>query len=288
MTSAQHQAGRASIAPGPLLVTGASGYLGARVVRRALEAGWSVVGTHLRASSTVDSVRLDVRDEAAVRRLFAQIRPAAVVHTAYLAADWSTTAQGAAHVAAAAAAVGARVVHVSSDAIFAGRPHPYVEADQPEPIYQYGAAKAAAEVAVRALVPAATVVRTSLIIGDAASKQHQLALDLATGTVTGVLFTDMIRCPVAVDDLAAALLELVDRPYPGVVNVVGPEAVSRHELGRLVLRQLGLDPERLPAATMAERGVTGPGELRLDLTLAGQLLRTRLRGVSEVLAPARG
>ena len=63
--------------------------------------------------------------------------------------------------------------------------------------------------------------------------QYQ-GLDLATGRTGGALFTDEIRCPVAVQDLASALLELVGGDAAGVLNVAGPEAVSRHELGVLV------------------------------------------------------
>jgi dTDP-4-dehydrorhamnose reductase len=54
---------------------------------------------------------------------------------------------------------------------------------------------------------------------------------LAAGAVTGALFTDDMRCPVHVTDLAAALLELTAGPYEGVHHVAGADAVSRHELG---------------------------------------------------------
>jgi dTDP-4-dehydrorhamnose reductase len=52
--------------------------------------------------------------------LACRARPDAVINAAYRQSDWATTADGAAHVALAAAAAGARLVHVSSDAVFSG------------------------------------------------------------------------------------------------------------------------------------------------------------------------
>lgn len=266
-----------------LLVTGGSGYTGGRLLHLARKAGHDVTGTS-HSTSMEGLVPLDVRDRAAVDLLLDELRPDAVVHTSYVQSDWAVTALGAAHVAAAAARCGARLVHVSSDAIFKGRPAPYTEADLPEPVYPYGAAKAAAETAVLAVHPDAAVARTSLIIGDDDSKQHQLALDMSAGRVDGVLFTDHIRCPVAVDDLAAALLELAEGDFRGILNVAGPEPISRHELGVRVAAKHGVPADRVPGGSALERGVVSPAEVRLDTTLARSVLRTRLRGVTEILA----
>jgi dTDP-4-dehydrorhamnose reductase len=173
-----------------------------------------------------------------------------------------------------------RLVHVSSDAIFSGRAgREYTESDEPDPIYPYGAAKAAAETAVRAIDPFAAVVRTSLILGDGNGAHEHLTHDLVAGRVDGALFVDETRKPVHVDDLAAALLELGLGNFAGVINVAGVDAVSRYELGVLVARRDGLDADRIPSATSSGR----PGDIRLDVTLATQLLRTRLRGAHEFM-----
>jgi dTDP-4-dehydrorhamnose reductase len=64
-------------------------------------------------------------------------------------------------------------VHVSSDAVFSGFDVHYDEDCLPDPITPYGAAKAAAETALRALDPSAVIARTSLIIGDGDSKHEE-------------------------------------------------------------------------------------------------------------------
>ncbi|MER5701629.1 sugar nucleotide-binding protein [Micromonospora sp. NPDC002296] len=269
-----------------LLVVGASGYLGAEVCRQAVAAGERVVGTYHANPvelAGVEARRVDVTDRAAVRALVAAVRPAAVVSTSARYDDWTVTADGAAHVAYAAAEAGARLVHLSSDALHGGRPEPYADDEVPAPVFPYGAAKAAAETAVRAVDPQAALVRTSLIVGDERSRQIRLCLDALAGRVS--LFTDEIRCPVNVVDLAAAVLELVKGDHAGPLNVAGPEAVSRAELGLLVARRFGIDPAGLRTATSAASGLVRPTEVRLDSSRAAVLLRTRLRGVGEILAP---
>ena len=265
------------------LVIGASGYLGGEVARLAAAAGGEVLGT-----ATTDAggwAGVDITDREAVRTLVRRIRPELVVNAAARGDSWTACADGAAHVALAAVEVGARLVHVSSDALHAGRPAPYPDDAVPTPIYPYGAAKAAAETAVAAIDPAAVLVRTSLIIGDERSKHVRLTLDLITGRARGALFTDEIRCPIAVTDLAAAILELATEGYAGLINVAGPQALSRAELGRLVAARHGLDPAAVPVCTIAEGGLgVRPAAVRLDSSLASGLLKTPLRGVSEALA----
>ncbi|WBB46511.1 sugar nucleotide-binding protein [Verrucosispora sp. WMMA2044] len=270
-----------------VLVVGGSGFLGREVCRLAVRGGWVVVGTCHSGEVGVPGVevrRLDVTERAAVVDLVAAVRPDAVVATPYRYGDWAVTADGAAHVAYAAARVGARLVHISSDALHAGRPEAYADDDPPTPIFPYGAAKAAAETAVRAVDPGAVLVRTSLILGEG-SKQIQLCRDALAGRAT--LFTDELRCPIDVGDLAAAVLELVGVEVAGPLNVAGPDAVSRAELGLLVARREGIDPAGLKTTTGAAAGVVRPTEVRLDSTRAVGLLRTRLRGVSELLAAGR-
>ena len=270
-----------------LFIVGANGHLGSELCRQAPAAGWRVVGTYFHAPGTAEDVdwhKLDLRDNAAVRALVTRVRPTAVVNAAYRYADWALNADGAAYLAHATAETGARLVHVSSDALHAGRPEPYADDAAPSPILPYGAAKAAAETAVRVLDPGAAIVRTSLIIGDERSKQVRMCLDLLTGRTTGALFSDEIRCPIPVEDLARALLELVDSRFAGLINVAGPDAVSRPELGALVARRYGLDPANLPTSTIAESGMRRPGEVRLKGSLAARILRTRVRGVREFLS----
>jgi dTDP-4-dehydrorhamnose reductase len=276
-----------------LLVIGGSGFLGLRVTRQARLAGHRVTATfHASVPPAVDADwrMLDIRRRDDVAALTRQVRPDVVINAAYQYSDWETTADGAAHVALAAAAAGAQLVHVSSDAVFSGTALSYDETCQPDPVNSYGAAKAAAETAVKGIMPGAAIARTSLIIGDGDSPHERLVHALASGTASGVLFTDDVRCAVHVTDLASALLELAAGPPAGVCHVAGTDAVSRYELGVLIARRDGLDPAALPAGLRAATGFPGPFDLRLDSTKTQARLTTRLRGARDFLTPpaARG
>ncbi|MEV0621495.1 sugar nucleotide-binding protein [Nonomuraea sp. NPDC050404] len=304
-----------------VLIVGGSGFLGGELVRQCAAAGHEAGATYLtRPGEAAQArwLRLDVRRRDDVAAVLDAFRPEVTINAAYRQSDWASTADGAAHVAVAVARLGrrqgGRLVHVSTDAVFSGAKALYDETCPPDPVNAYGAAKAAAETAVRAVLPGAAIVRTSLIIGHGESVHEARVRSLISGSGPGVLFTDDVRCPVHVSDLAAALLEVAAWTDDGVVQAAGPaggvphtagqtgevahtpghggvlhvagvDAVSRYELGVLIARRDGLDETRLPAGRRADSGVPGPLEVRLDCSATQRRLRTRLRGAHEFLSP---
>src|SRR4029453_3897605 len=89
------------------------------------------------------SAERDITDRAAVLGYVMAYRPAVVVNCAYRNDSWAVCADGAAYVAVAATALGARLIHLSTDALHAGRRAPYLDAEPPPPVHAYGAAKTA-------------------------------------------------------------------------------------------------------------------------------------------------
>lgn len=272
-----------------ILVTGGTGLLGAALVARGLADGHDLVATH-HAHDPGDPrarwLRLDVTDPAAVARAVA--RCDAVIHTAYAFAGDAlrpVTVDGAAHVARAASQARARLIHLSTDVVFDGTAAgAYREDHRPSPITPYGEAKRDAEERVLAAHPEATVVRTSLLYRPGPDdRQTRLARDLLEGRARGALFTDEIRCPAHVDELAAALLELAGRRWPGPLHLAGDEALSRHDFAARLLRAQGLDPAGLPAARSVDQPAARPRNCALDSARARGLLTARVRGVAAVL-----
>lgn len=271
-----------------LLVTGGSGYLGGEVVRQAADAGWTAAGT---CHATAGPIPLDVRDRAAVEALVTEMRPDCIIHTAYRQHGpdaWATNVEGSANVAGVAAAAGARLLHLSTDLVFDGRAgRPYREDDPAEPVIEYGRSKAAAERAVTAAHPAAALVRTSLIYGGEALSGHERRiLDVADGRADLAFFTDELRCPVRVGDLARALLALVEMPVAGPLHLAGADGVSRHEFACLVTEANGRPSRHLRTTTSAETAPERPRDCRLDCSRANGLLGHALPGVRAVLGGA--
>ncbi len=266
-----------------LFVTGLGGYLGRALASAAGGAGAAVSGTvrSRPAPAGVRSFAVDARDERAVADAIAAVAPDAIVHAAYVKDGddvWAVNVDGAAAVARVATAAGVRLVHISSDVVFAGDlGRPLYEDDPLAPVGAYGESKAAAETAVAEACPGAVLVRTSLIYGGAEpSSYERTALDPAQ-----TFYEDEIRCPVAVGDLAAALVELAALPaVRGPLHVAGADAVSRLEFARLIAAARGADPA---AVRGGPRPAGRAGDLSLDCSRARSLLRVRLRGVYEVL-----
>jgi len=276
-----------------LLLTGGSGDLGSRLVTLAA-APWEVTATYFAHPGSQPDIAwryLDVRDAIATTALVAAVRPDVIIHAAAVnpapnVSFEAVNSEGTRAIALAAARYGARLIHISTDVVFDGTQAPYTEAASPTPITDYGRSKAQAEAAVSAANGTAVIVRTSLIYGwqPRVARQVQWIIDgLRAGTLLR-LFTDEIRCPVWIDTLAAALLELATLPYTGILNVAGAQALSRYALGVRFARAHGYDPDVIVPASSRADNLLRPLDCTLDCTRARALLRTPLPGVDEVLA----
>jgi dTDP-4-dehydrorhamnose reductase len=190
--------------------------------------------------------------------------------------------QGTRHMVQAAAQVGARLIHISTDAVFDGRSAPYDETAQPTPINEYGRAKASAETLLHSYTNH-VIVRTSLIYGLQQMDRGTawMAEALQTGqSVT--LFANQIRNPVWAETLSLACLELVENDFTGVLNVAGRQAMTRAEFALTMLDWW--DIQERESLQIGLSDASWPLDCRLDLAKATAVLQTPLLGVPEVLA----
>ncbi len=277
---------------GRMLVAGASGTLGGPLAERAAAAGWDVTATYLTRPDRVRAgtpVRLDLRDPAAVRDVIDVTRPDAIIHAAVTERsgegyDDAIRLSGR-HLADIAAARGIRLVALSTDLVFDGAEGVYTEESPPRPAAnsRYGAAKMDAERAIAAICPEALIVRTSLIYDfDPANAQVAWMLAALRRGEPLRLYTDQIRCPIWAVNLADALLELAGKPVSGLLHVVGPEPVSRYDLGTALLDALGHDGARLVEKASAPD--THPKVLHLPVERARAILDTPLLSIAEARA----
>ena len=277
-------------------VLGAGGFVGSHLVHVLHEAGSEVVAVPR---------PLDLTADDAVERLFADGEPDAVVNLAAVpdiapcrddpAGADALNARFPGALAAACAARGLRLVHLSTDQVFSGdlsgpelagpdgdrapRDVPrdaWREGDPARPIHVYGETKLAGEGAVLAAHPDALVLRPGLVTGRAPEGRRSATSGLlaaveraAAGGPRPRMFTDEWRTPVAVQDVAVAVADLLPRrELTGLLHLGGDARLSRLELARTELRQRGLDEGLLDAGTRADAGLEAerPADLSLDST----------------------
>ncbi|MCQ4121466.1 dTDP-4-dehydrorhamnose reductase [Rhodococcus tibetensis] len=238
-----------------ILVTGARGQLGGHLLRRAEAAGIAVRG--------VGSDELDITDPDAVD---AQVEGRSVVINcaAYTAVDAAESDEeralvvnerGPAILAAACARMGARLIHVSTDYVFAGRADTPYEVDAPTaPATAYGRTKLAGERAVHAALPAAHVVRTAWVYSGAGSDFVATMLRLERERDTIDVVNDQVGSPTFAGDLAAALLELAHRTdvVAPILHATNAGRASWYDLARAVFEEVGADPERVRPCSSAQ------------------------------------
>ncbi|MGE5141016.1 MAG: SDR family oxidoreductase [Rudaea sp.] len=275
------------------LITGGSGYLGsallALLARR--HPGWEIHTTfhsHPPQAPAPRAHSLDLRDLSSAEQAILAVRPRLIVHTAAQMTGSPddlrrVNVSGSEAVARAAAALDARLIHLSTDLVFDGEKGDYGEEDTPHPILPYGESKREGEQAVLECASNTVVVRTSLIYGFD-------PIDPRTAAVLGGtmprLFTDEIRCPVWIRDLCAALDELAALDYRGILHVAGPQPLSRYEFGLRLYRSLRSAAPPPLAARSAGSGMVRPLNCTLDTSRARRLLKTPLLDVDAALKSA--
>jgi len=232
-----------------ILVTGASGFLGPRVVQTLRDRGHVVLTT----SRTNGDAVVDLAAPGMVAAVAQATAPDLVLHLAALARvdECQLHPERARAINTMvphlwAQRFGARLLHVSTDLVFDGRGAPYSEASTPSPLSVYGSTKAEAEDLVRQ--HGGRVARLPLLFGPdehGRGASASLRRSITSGTPSR-LFTNEYRTPLHAADAAEALAELVlDPDSPSLVHVPGPERCSRWEFALRFCAAQGLDVEWL-------------------------------------------
>jgi dTDP-4-dehydrorhamnose reductase len=230
-----------------ILVTGAGGMLGRDVMRLA---GPDAVG--------LGHGELDIADAEATAAAVLDARPDVVVNcAAYTDVDaaeaepdlaLAVNGEGARHVSAAAAAVGAAVIYVSSDYVFDGQKRePYVESDATGPISSYGRSKLAGERATAEANGAHFIVRSSWLFGEHGHNFVDTMLSLDAEELRVV--HDQVGCPTFTGHLAEGLLKLAHRDDHGIHHLAGAGRCSWFEFAREIFERAGVERRVIPCTT---------------------------------------
>ena len=202
-----------------IAVTGRNGQIAASLIERAVaHPDLTVLPLHRPGFDLLQPGSVAAGIEAA--------RPDLVISAAaYTAVDqaedepdlaFAINADGAGHVAAAAATVGAQVIHFSTDYVFDGeKAEPYTEEDPPNPRSVYGASKLAGEEAVAAANPRHLILRTAWVYSPFGTNFVKTMLRLAAERDRVSVVADQIGNPTSALDLADATLAIAARLHAG-------------------------------------------------------------------------
>lgn len=262
-----------------ILVTGASGLLGLNL---ALETArehqvFGTVNTHTISNEAFDVIQTNLLVPGSVERLLDVTQPDWVIHCAALAdldaceadpalarkSNTELPVELATHVARG----GARLVHISTDAVFDGQSGGYTEEDAPNPLNLYARTKLESERAVAEANPQAIIARVNLF-GWSLTARRSLSefffYNLQAGKqVMG--FTDVYFCPLLANDLAQVLVNMLRKKLTGLYHVVSSECLNKYEFGVRLAQKFGLDATLITPSSVEQSGLKAARSPRLTL-----------------------
>lgn len=163
-----------------------------------------------------------------------------------------------------------RLVHLSVDHVFSGlRPGGYTEDDPPDPLTIYGKSMAAAERVVAEACPAACVARISLPMG-VSFNGHAGAIDWIASRFQkhkpATLYFDELRTPTYTSCQNRLFETLLANDLSGLFHAGGPRRLTLHQIGQVINRVGGFDPQLLLGCPRVEAGPMPPraGDICMD------------------------
>jgi dTDP-4-dehydrorhamnose reductase len=277
-----------------ILITGASGLLGLNLALEAARirqpAGLAdgkqthrvtgVVNSHPLRTEEFEVITADLLLPGRVEQLLAEEKPDWVINCAALALvdaceadpqlanrlNVELSQELALHVARG----GARLVHLSTDAVFDGQRGNYTEEDTPNPLSVYARTKLAGEQAVAQANPQAIIARVNLF-GWSLSGKRSLAewffYNLQAGQALKG-FTDVNFCPLLVNDLAHILLKMLEAGLKGLYHVVSSNCLSKYDFGLSLARCFSFDENLIAPASVFEGNLIAARSPNLTLSSA--------------------
>jgi dTDP-4-dehydrorhamnose reductase len=287
-----------------LLVTGSNGFVGGAILAQA-GPHWELHGMARNvlplAPSHIRHHQLDLLDAASFSRLFKEIGPDIVIHTAAIAnIDFCQTNQTLAKavnvgitqtIAALCGDAGIRLIHCSTDTVFDGIKGNYVEEDPPNPVNFYAETKLESEEIVRSASSKNVIARLALVMGLRKSEKGNSFLSDLIGKLDNheqVKFAENeIRTPVDVKTLSDSLLELGEMSeFSGIIHLSGNTRINRYEMARQIAIAMNFSAELIiPVNSNAfPDRANRPDDVSLVNAKARRLLKTPMLSMQEGLA----
>jgi dTDP-4-dehydrorhamnose reductase len=246
-----------------LLVTGASGLLGSRIIKLAKH-GYVAVPVYHTKQLHPNSLKLDITDSSEVLKLLIKLKPDVIIHTASETnVDKCETQKnyaqkvnvdGTRNIAVACGKVGAKLVYISTDYVFDGEKGDYNEQDKPNPINYYGLTKLEGEKQVTKNCQKYFILRTSVLYG-----WHPWKQNFATWIINQLkqnkeitVVKDHYNTPTLADNLAEITIKAVQKDLQGLYHASGSERISRYQFAKQIAKTFNLDPNLIKPVKMSQ------------------------------------
>lgn len=239
-----------------VLVTGSNGQLGRELME--------ISGRYPKLNFLfTDVAELDIINQMDIRR-FINKNPVDVLINcaAYTAVDKAESEPEAAHLvntiapgllAAEAASKGFGMIHVSTDYVFSGQSYkPYLEADNPDPISEYGKAKLGGELAVLDSGARALVIRTSWLYSAFGHNFLKTILRLGKEKPELKVVFDQTGTPTYAADLATCILDIISShhiPRASVYHFSNEGVCSWYDFAKVIVEHENLSCKVVPIRT---------------------------------------
>jgi dTDP-4-dehydrorhamnose reductase len=253
-----------------ILLTGASGLLGlnlALAIHGREHQVFGVANTQPFKQVEFKSIQAELTEPGVLERFFDEVKPNVVIHCAAianvdeceskpdLAAAINTDLPG--KIASLANKFNAKMVHISTDAVFDGTTGNYSETDTPNPLSVYAETKLGGEKSVAQANPDALIARVNFygwsMTGKRSLAEWFVSNLAAENPIQG--FSDVLFCPMMVLDLVDTLMEAVAKDLKGLYHVVGAQPMSKFEYGRRIAREFGFDEALLTPVSVDSAGL---------------------------------
>ena len=262
-----------------LLITGCSGFLGWNLCQIARQK-WQVYGTYYFNAVEIPGVKtfkIDLRDIGETKKLFQEIRPDAVIHTAAQSSpnfcqthreeSYQINVTASLNLAALCGDYNIPCVFTSTDLVFNGLNPPYKETDPVSPVSYYGEQKVLAEAGMLERYPKTAVCRMPLMFGIPSPNSNSFIQPFIKNLREGKelkLFVDEFRTPVSGNTAAKGLLLALEK-VNGYLHLGGKERISRYDFGCLMAEVLELPKDLLKSCFQKDVKMAAPRPKDLDL-----------------------
>ncbi len=199
----------------------------------------------------LDRDRLDITNEEAVNASVVEFQPSVIInaaaHTAVDKAEeevelsYAINRDGPKYLAQAAQNVGAAILHISTDYVFAGNKiGEYTESDITNPQGVYGESKLAGEIAVAEVCDKHVILRTAWVFGENGNNFVKTMLRLGVNRDALNIVGDQFGGPTYAGDIAEALIQIAkhitqgDSIEYGVYHFAGLPHVNWYEFAEAI------------------------------------------------------